>query len=490
MARRESGENLSQRRARLVALWLGFYLLAFGLSAFLLALAYVLTFKLASPSFFSVVAGLGTAFAALAILWSSFPRWRKFEAPGPRVDPKQQPRLYDEIRRIARGLGQKPPAEIYLQADINAWVSARGGFLGLFRRRVLCVGLPMLRLLTLSEFRSVLAHEFGHFVAGDERLGPWIYRTHAALQRTLEILEVRDSVWRFPFLLYAKLFTRTSRAMSQRQELAADELAARTGGRDAFGRALRIIEEAGSAFPVYVREEILPVLDAEFRPPLCEGFERFLKTKDIRDMVHRLVERALTERKRDPFGTHPPLHERLDALAALPPTPAPAEDPPAAGLVDNLDGVEVELLAFVTGNAAVRKHPRIGWREVGERALLPKWKEQAEAQRTMLRGISPDQFLELNLTELGRRYDRRATDADCRSGACAALGIALVVALQSHGWTVHAEPGERVSASLGEHRIDVFHVFIDFAEGRLTPEGWKERCRVAGIAGLNLGPTA
>ena len=27
-------------------------------------------------------------------------------------------------------------------------------------------------------------------------------------------------------------------------------------------------------------------------------------------------------------------------------------------------------------------------------------------------------------------------------------------------------------------------------EGRLTPEGWKERCRVAGIAGLNLGPTA
>jgi Zn-dependent protease with chaperone function len=487
-AREAAEEPLTRRGARLVALWAGFYLLAFGMAAVLLLAGYAMAFRSASVSFFSVLAGIGSAFAALVILWASFPRWNSFKPPGPRLDPRQQPRLYEEIRRLSRDLRQKPPAEIYLIADVNAWVSTRGGFIGLFSRRIMAVGLPLLRVLSLSEFRSVLGHEFGHYVAGDVRLGPWIYRTHAALERTIQALEGQDSVWRFPFLAYAKLFTRSSRAMSQRQELAADALAARIGSREAFIRALRLLEEAGSAFPSFVREEMLPVLNAEFRPALCEGFDRYRGSQEVRRQVLRIVERELAERKRDPYRTHPPLHERLDALAALPPSPEPAEDPPAGGLIDSLDGLEVELLAFVTDKAAVRGYPRVSWAEVAERAYLPAWREQAREQQPMLQGIAPEQFLELNLTELGRRYLRGHSDPDCRSAACGALGVALLVGLRDSGWTLHADPGERVAARRGEHRIEPFHVFIDFAEGKLTPEAWKERCRAAEIAGLNLGP--
>jgi heat shock protein HtpX len=48
------------------------------------------------------------------------------------------------------------------------------------------LGLSLLQTLSVSQFRAVLAHEFGHFHAGDTKLGPWIYRTRAAIGRTLD----------------------------------------------------------------------------------------------------------------------------------------------------------------------------------------------------------------------------------------------------------------------------------------------------------------
>jgi len=488
MRQKTAGQDLKHRGALLVALWAGFYLLAFGISAGLLFAAYAVFAWIRSPSPFMLLFALGSVFAAGMILWSSFPRWTKFEAPGPKVDPKTQPRLFEEIRRLARDTRQKPPVEIYLEADVNAWVAQRGGFMGLFSRRVMCVGLPLIRMLTVSEFRTVLAHEFGHYVGGDTALGPWIYRTHAALQRTLQALEGNDSLWRFPFLGYAKLFTRASRAISQQQELAADALAARIGGAKAFARALELTEGAGSAFPEFVREEMVPALNAKFRPPLCEGFERYIGSKDVTRLVGKRIGWELTNRKRDPYQTHPPLAERLEEIAKLPPGLELREDPPALTLVSDLDEMEREVLSFVTANARIRKFPTLAWSDVAEKAFLPQWRDIAKTQRRHLRGMSPERFLETDLTELGKRIERFTSAPEARSAAIQALGTALIVSLRELGWTVHSEPGERVSARQGECRVEPFHVFTDFAEGRLTQEEWRRRCRSYGLEGLNLGP--
>jgi hypothetical protein len=37
-------------------------------------------------------------------------------------------------------------------------------------------------------------------------------------------------------------------------------------------------------------------------------------------------------------------------------------------------------------------------------------------------------------------------------------------------------------------RVEPFHVFVDIAEGKMTRDEWKARCKSGGFEGLNLGP--
>ena len=114
------------------------------------------------------------------------PRIDKFEAPGPRLTPANAPQLFTIIEEVARATSQPRPEDVYLLGDVNAFVTQRGGFMGFGSRRVMGVGLPLLKGLSPAELRSVIAHEFGHFVSGDVALGPWIYKTRAAICRALE----------------------------------------------------------------------------------------------------------------------------------------------------------------------------------------------------------------------------------------------------------------------------------------------------------------
>lgn len=55
------------------------------------------------------------------------------------------------------------PAKVYLVPEVNAWVCERGGFMGIGSRMVMGIGLPLLKLLNVDEFKGVIAHEFGHY---------------------------------------------------------------------------------------------------------------------------------------------------------------------------------------------------------------------------------------------------------------------------------------------------------------------------------------
>jgi heat shock protein HtpX len=482
--------SLSNRAFLAVCLVVGFYLLALGMVGGLLFGAYWFMFKVRPASLFLMVLAVGMAYGALRILWASFPRRVTFKTPGILLDAQHHPKLFEEIRRIARDTRQRLPSEIYLIADVNAFVTHRGGFLGLFPRRVMAIGLPLIKVLTVSQFRSILVHEFGHYVGGDTKLGPWIYRTHGAISRTVEALEGNDSIWRFPFLAYAKLFTRISLEVSQRQELAADALAAKIAGANATAQALRASENAGNAFPGFVSEEFIPILNANFRAPLCEGFVRYLANKDVARFVMRRLSRELGDRKRDPYRTHPSLGLRLEAIQALPAGFESREDPPALDLLTDHDTLEKELVVFVTTNAAVRKMPMIAWSDAGEKAFLPAWREQANQSRPFLAGIRPEAFPDAPLTEIGHKMEKRAPDPEARTIAMGALGSVLMIALRDQGWAISMEPGERPGVVRDGVRVEPYHVFYDLADGKLTREAWLEKCAKGGFGGLDLGPPA
>ena len=181
--------SLAGRAVLAVGLLLGCYILALGIAGVLICLPYAewtyagtLHPKLA----WFCILGAGV------ILWSILPRPDRFIPPGPPLEPKEHPKLFEALAGIAEATKQQMPSEVYLIAEVNAWVMDRSGIMGFGRRRVMGLGLPLLQVLSMSQFRAVLAHEFGHFHGGDTKLGPWVYKTRAAIGRTLEGLAAQD----------------------------------------------------------------------------------------------------------------------------------------------------------------------------------------------------------------------------------------------------------------------------------------------------------
>ncbi|WP_377271538.1 M48 family metallopeptidase [Peterkaempfera sp. SMS 1(5)a] len=80
------------------------------------------------------------------------------------------PALYGLADRVASAAGAPPVHLIRATGEFNASY----GKVGLRRRRVLTLGLPLWEILTPQERIALLAHEFGHAVNGDNRRGLWL----------------------------------------------------------------------------------------------------------------------------------------------------------------------------------------------------------------------------------------------------------------------------------------------------------------------------
>jgi Zn-dependent protease with chaperone function len=472
-----------------VGLTVAFYALALGIAGLLLTFAW---FNLharhpqARAILFAVI-GAGM------ILWSVFPRREKFTSPGPRLLPGTQPRLFRELHGIAKGAGQAMPAEVYLVPELNAGVLQRGGILGIGGRRVMVLGLPLLTALRVSEFRGVLAHEFGHYHGGETSLGPWIYQTQSAIGRTVRSLSETGSLLRFIFLWYGKAFLRITLAISRRQELAADRLAARVAGAPAIASGLRRIHGVDPFFQSFFGQEVVPVLASGFRPPIAEGFQQFLRVEAISAAVDKAVDHLVKEGKGDPYDSHPPLRERLEALGNPAPLPADPEDPRAASLLEDLDGLEKALLdAAFPGRT--KSLTSVTWPEAGTKVFVPLWRKAVEEGRTALRGLTPATLPSALAGAPGDSRWRKKKEADPRpAGASPLIGVggsAMLLLLLDRGWALHCVPGADVSVSDGSTTFLPFREIKDLAEGKTDAAQWAERCRALAIADVPLEPPA
>ena len=484
--------SLASRAVLAVLLMIGFYILAVAIACGLLYIPYAemtyahsLHFKLA------LICLLG----ALGILWSVLPRFDKFAPPGPQLTRDQHPRLFAELDGVAKSVNQAMPAEVYLVPDVNAWVMQRGGIMGFGSRRVMGLGLPLMRMLTCSQFRAVLAHEFGHYHGGDTKLGPWIYKTRGAIGRTLHSLG--DGSWlQAPFLWYGKMFLRLTHAVSRRQEFVADELAARAVGAQALIGGLRTIHGVAPAFQAYWFQECAPVLNAGFRPPLTEGFQQFVQAGRVAEFINRKLDEELKTGKADPYDTHPPLKERIAAVEHLPAGSTGADDPPATTLLGDLAGLEIQLLATLVKPEHAGKLQPIDWEGVSTRVYLPQWTALVQSNAAVLGGMTPEDMPRsaADLKALGQRLrapDGKAVEDDNAEGlACATLGAALAVQSLERGGTAQTLPGQPISVTLGAAVLEPFEIPRARADGKVAPEDWQRQCRELRIQGMDLGKVA
>jgi Zn-dependent protease with chaperone function len=173
-----------------VGMLVGYFALALALVAGL----GLLTFHVVTgPGTAAVGAKLGviTGVLAVAVLRAAFLVERRGDdAPdGVPVARHEEPELWALVDEVSAELGVRPPDDLRLVEDVNAFVHQDTRLLGLVGgRRHMGIGLPLLEVLTVDQLRGVIGHELGHYAGGDTRVSALVHRAGATVARTSQHL--------------------------------------------------------------------------------------------------------------------------------------------------------------------------------------------------------------------------------------------------------------------------------------------------------------
>jgi Zn-dependent protease with chaperone function len=499
----QNGSSLAFRAVLAVTLMVLFYALALASSALLgwLGVRILSAMWIQGRGSITIVALGGVCLVSAAlIIWSVLPRFDRFKAPGREVTAAEQPLLFVEIERIAKATEQQLPAHVYLVRDVNAFVTQRGGIMGIGSRRVMGIGMPLMRTLQVDELRAVLAHEMGHFYAGDTKLGPWIYKTRGALARTVVNLAKAHNtgghwivmmfgVIQAPFRWFLIGYMRISQAISRAQEYSADAVAVRAEGQRALIDGLKKTHAAAVAHELYMRHEILPLVQRGALPAVGEGFSRFLANEKMTKLFDEVVAHELAEGKADPYDSHPPLRERIEAAQRV---DSPTREPDtrsAIELVADPDAIESAAIAALVD----RPLESVRWEDMG--ALWVKtWREDAKELRRVLIGMRVDAIpterkaiYDFAVEILGFRAADSASDDDLRGWWTNAIGVALGLLLVDEGYTVSTVPGEPFRFTRGEAVVEPQIEFRRLLDGQTSADDWRARWDGLGLAHRELG---
>ncbi|MGP0170295.1 M48 family metallopeptidase [Pseudomonas sp. NCHU5208] len=233
--------------------------------------------------------------------------------------PEEQPQLFAFLYRLADEAGAPRPHRVYLSARVNAAVFYDLSVLNLLfpSRKNLEIGLPLVNILTLSEFKAVLAHEFGHFAQRSMAIGSWVYiaqqiASHIiskrdALDKLLRVLSKFDLriawigwllslvVWSIRSLLDTlfRLVVLAQRALSRQMEFQADLVAVSLTGSDELVHALHKLQAADEAW-----DRTLAFANAEY--------QQGRSVQDLFSIQTQVLERV-TQILNDPsYGKVPP----------------------------------------------------------------------------------------------------------------------------------------------------------------------------------------
>ena len=445
------------------------------------------------------------------LLWSLVPRADKFEPPGPQLIRAEHPRLFAELDAIAASLNKPLPSEVYLIGEVNAWVADRGGVMGFGSRRVMGVGLPLLSVLTVAQFRAVLAHEFAHYYGGDTSLGPWVYKTKMVMLRTFRTMGSMGELARFWVLVlmhwvvttilkgYFTVFLRAIHLISRKQEYRADELACLVAGKQPLVDGLRTIHGTAPAWQFYWNNDVAPIVRNGRLPALGDGFARFVGAPEISQRIAENVKKELLEGKVEPYDTHPPLRERIAAAECVDGATCPTDsrqndNEPASSLLDNPQAAELGFVYKLNPTLPQGSLLCVTWDEVASSVTIPGWRAFAKQHGGSLDGIAVGSIAYAfpKLAEIGAKIpDPKGmlltpTQRTQRAGQLLSVGLAL--ALLDNGWQLHVAPGV-FHFQKGSEQLNPFLIVPQLMEGKLTREAWAKRSEELGLAQMPLFPS-
>jgi Zn-dependent protease with chaperone function len=99
------------------------------------------------------------------------------------INEREHPQLFAFIQELIADTNAPAPKKVFINHQVNACVFYNSNFWSMFLpvRKNLEIGLGLVNSLNISEFKAVLAHEFGHFSQKSMKLGSYVYTVNNAL---------------------------------------------------------------------------------------------------------------------------------------------------------------------------------------------------------------------------------------------------------------------------------------------------------------------
>lgn len=266
-------------------------------------------------------------FVALVSVWamgkSIVALFRNKETdPGEELDLAQEPELRKVLQDVAGDLETRPVDRVFVTQGTDMAVYERGGPLTTLRgkgERCLVLGVGLLEGFRLRPFKSIIAHEYGHFKNEDTAGG------HLALAVRRSILHMADGMikggaatainpaWWF-IRGYHRVFHRITQGASRLQEVLADRAAVLTYGSEAFATGFRHVIARGAAFGLHAHATVTESSEAKVT---IANFYQFKPSQaPSEDDLAEKVEADLAAPHSED-DSHPPPRARLDLAAKM-----------------------------------------------------------------------------------------------------------------------------------------------------------------------------
>ena len=112
------------------------------------------------------------------------------------ITEKDCPKLFAIVHELSCLIGVKKPKHIYLTTDVNACVFYNTSFWSIFFpvQKNLEIGVGLLDGLSVEEFKSILAHEFGHFSQKSMKIGSAVYVLNTVIYNLVEKQDFWDKM--------------------------------------------------------------------------------------------------------------------------------------------------------------------------------------------------------------------------------------------------------------------------------------------------------
>ena len=172
-----------------IVLFFLFYFFLVLLSAGILVASVLGWIALVSfkPNILTLAAGFGLVSVGVMLfiflLKFVFSRTKDENPLRKEIKEEEQPKLFAFLKKLSEETNTPMPRKIFVSPDVNAAVFYNSGFWSMFFpvRKNLEIGLGLVNALNVSEFKSVLAHEFGHFAQSSMKIGSYIYTVNRAV---------------------------------------------------------------------------------------------------------------------------------------------------------------------------------------------------------------------------------------------------------------------------------------------------------------------